>query len=129
MSARLAEARAALAQVRAERHDEPPSLFDDPLTPVLDAVAANAGEEWITHALDAIRSAALIYSELTVDQVWPYVTEAVHDRKAMGAAMRRAAMAQLIERQHGEFRISERPDTHGRPVALWRSRIYQGGEQ
>ena len=50
MSARLAEARAALAQVRAERHDEPPSLFDDPLTPVLDAVAANAGE-----AYDAFR--------------------------------------------------------------------------
>ena len=124
---RLTEARAALDAYRASVEGQPPSLFDavepDPLTPALDSVEANAGPAWNQHALDAVRRAALEHPELTVDDVVPFISEPVHDRRALGAVMRRAAREGLIERVPGQFRNSTRPEAHFKAQALWRSRI------
>lgn len=132
MRARLTDARAALAQVHAERDARPPTLFDDPppLASQARAVASverNASSQWVEHAVEAVRSAARRHAELTVDDVHPFITEPVHDARAIGAVMLRAARAGIIERQPGRFRISARPETHSRPLALWRSRIYMRG--
>lgn len=78
----------------------------------------------MTHAAEAIRAAARSQPELTVDDVHRYLTEEPHDMRALGAAMRSAARAGVLERIPGQFRTSARPETHSRPLALWRSRIY-----
>lgn len=119
-----------------EQRARPVSLFDQPAPPesedsrraaqepAIRSVATNAGSAWARHASSAIRSAAHQHRELTVDDVWPFITEQVHDSRALGAAMLQAARAGFIERVPGAFRTSERPETHSRPLALWRSRIY-----
>jgi len=118
-----------------ERKARPVSLFDEPAAiPVesppteaaaIKSVAANAGSAWMRHASSAIRAAAHRSSTITVDDVHPFLTEQPHDLRALGAAMRQAARDGFIERIPGEYRTSERPETHSRPLAVWRSRIFE----
>jgi hypothetical protein len=129
MKARLEEAKAALDQARADRVEAPPSLFDPPVEVstvdrgYLRSVEENASDQWNAHALAAVRSAAMRHDELTVDDVWPFITEEVHDSRALGPVMLRASKAGIIDRVRGAFRTSDRPETHARPLALWRSLI------
>jgi len=126
MSSRLDEARAALDQARANRTPPAPTLFDDspPKERATRSVERNASDEWHEHAIEAVRAAARRRLELTIDDVRPFITKPVNDTLAIGAVMLRAARAGIIERQIGQFRISGRPETHSRPLALWRSLIY-----
>lgn len=131
---RLEAARAAFDEHREQRRARmeaaPRSLFDVPADETAQAivsVARNASEQWMAHAADAIRRAAELHPELTVDEVWPFITEPVHDTRALGAAMQAAARAGILERIPRAWRTSDRPETHSRPLALWRSRLYEGG--
>lgn len=128
---RIAEARAALAEHRAEQSTRAPSLFDPPVdepvtSPMMAALVAvenNASSQWNEHALEAVKRAAHIHAVFTVEQVHPFITEPVHDSRALGPVMRRAAKLGFIERIPDAYRISKRPESHARPLALWRSRI------
>jgi hypothetical protein len=124
MSSRLDDARRALDRVRADRAAQPPSLFDQPPA-YLQTVEANASEQWNEHALDAIRAAARVHPELTVDDVHPFITEPVHDLRALGPVMLRAARDGVIRRKPGAYRTSDRPETHSRPLAVWTSLLYR----
>jgi hypothetical protein len=121
---RLREAREALADYRTERVQRPPNLFDPPAAPYLESVENNASTQWMDHAVRAIRTAARIHPVLTVDEVHAHLSEPVHDMRALGAAMRRAAREHVIERCPGEYRVSLRSETHRRPLAVWKSRIF-----
>jgi hypothetical protein len=98
-----------------------------PLDEALASVERNASEQWNEHALDAVRRAAEIHEYLTADEVVPLITEPVHDKRALGAVLLRAAREGIIERVPDAFRTSSRPETHARPLALWRSRVVEVG--
>lgn len=86
--------------------------------------AGNADPAWKAVALDAVRRCAVRLREFTVDDVWRELNEATattHDARALGAVMRSAAKAGLVE--IGGWRESTRPEAHSRPVRAWRSKL------
>jgi len=124
---RLDEARAALEAVRAQQAERPLDLFGPPadLEPVTIAIAtaaAHTSTDWKRRALDAVHAAAVRHPELTVEDVdWPDDLEPDDDR-ARGGVMRAAARSGWIASTR-TYRPSERPETHRRPLLVWRSRI------
>jgi hypothetical protein len=123
VSRRLDEAVAALAAHREERLRKPPTFWSEPTDPV-DRVTERAGQRWRAHALEAVRQAASRSERITVDDVHRFLTEPTYDLRALGGVMREAARRRWIERDGHAYIVSARPETHGRPLALWRSRIH-----
>jgi hypothetical protein len=129
VSGRLDEALAALAAAR-EQRATPPNLFGPPaeLAPVTRAIESpyrHAPNEWQRLARDAVKTAASRHDLLTVDEVtWPDVE--LYEARARGGVMRRAARAGWIESTQ-TYRLSERPETHRRPLLIWRSLIHPDG--
>lgn len=73
----------------------------------------------------AIRACARLANggTFSTDDVWAFLgdgAESIGEPRAMGAAMRMAAEEGLIEATN-EFRPSDRPACHRRPVRLWRA--------
>lgn len=133
---RVRDALAAITQAREEREQRAPTLWDAleeqtahapaVVTPKERAIARagrHASDQWKEAAFEAVRAAALRHPDLTVDDVHPFLSEQTHDLRALGPVMLRAAREGVIERAKGEYRISERPETHARPLAVWRSLI------
>jgi hypothetical protein len=136
MSARVDATLAALADARAKRQQRPPTLFDPRALPdepptarpeatAMRSVERNAGRAWSNHVLDVTRRVATTSAELTVDDITPHIAEPVHDTRALGPVMRRAARLGYI-RPTGQYRTSERPETHSRPLRVWASCITEG---
>lgn len=93
----------------------------------LDRVAKGAGSEWVDHALGMIRLVALSRREFTSDDVWTVLEQPPNDPRALGAAMK-MAVNRGICMPTGVFRRSVRVACHRRPVAVWSSCVYVGGE-
>lgn len=92
-------------------------------------VEANASEQWIDVALEALRYVALRHERLTADDVWQRLDElpdvpAQHEPSALGVVLRQAVSKKIIERSVGEVMRSLRPSTHGRELRVWRSLLY-----
>lgn len=88
----------------------------------IDRVEAGS-DEWQQEAVAALRQLATRLPELTTDDLWR-VLERPDDLepRAMGAAMRSAVRAGIVERTD-RTRKSERVACHRRDVRVWRSLI------
>jgi hypothetical protein len=84
---------------------------------------AHADDQWMEDARQALVVCARRGSEFTTDEVWSWLdwfsTATTHDPRAMGAVMRWAVQARLIE-PTDRYTKSERPACHKRPVRVWR---------
>jgi hypothetical protein len=92
-------------------------------------VADNARAEWLERAFDAVQRCAESLSTFTTDDVWKALAAcdvSTHERRAMGAVIRRAAEASMIE-PTDDYRATERAEAHRGPKRVWRSRIYVEG--
>lgn len=103
------------------------SLFDPPTgedlrDEALDRVEANTDSGWMGHAAIAIGRIPPRWN-FTTDDIWAALAEvgvgAPHEPRAMGAAIRAAAHAGLIE-STGVYLKSTRPEAHARPIPVWR---------
>lgn len=126
-SPRVTEAANAFEQWRqAQRREQEvrPNLFAVPLTEdeAIESVGAHAGDEWRDHALEAVRCAATAFQYLTVDHVHLYLSEAPYDMRSLGSVMREAAKRGWIT-STGDYRTSNRPETHSRPLRVWLSQL------
>lgn len=76
-------------------------------------------------AVDAVRIVAYGKETFTTDDVWQTLGDegsGGEEPRALGAAMRDAAKARVCE-PTTEFRLSQRPCCHRRPVRVWRSLV------
>lgn len=124
MSRRLDEAREALAMFRHEREREPASLFgaEPSLANEGWRRPRSASKRWTGDALEAVRRAALSASHLTVDDVrWP--DDSTVDNRARGAVLIAACKAGVLVPTASY--VSGGPDRHGRPLRVFRSRLYR----
>lgn len=90
-------------------------------------VDEHAQPDWKTAVFTAIETLAHHQVDLTTDDIWHYlamhdITTQTHEKRAMGAVMRAAAKAGLIEAT-GNFRESERSVCHRNPKRVWRSLV------
>lgn len=121
-----------------------PSLFDPeavytPQAPIMDmadarrrrdkaidTVEAAADSSWKEAADYAIRKVAATRTEFTTDDIWQVLhdmsIEAPREPRALGASMRRAAAAGVIEPTN-RIERSARPVCHAAPKRVWRSRV------
>lgn len=91
----------------------------------MDSVDSNANEAWKTAALQAVKRCAMHRIKFTVDDVWEFFPDGapgVHDRRAMGPVMRRAASENWIEAT-GEYRPSTQVTGNAGPRRVWKSLI------
>ena len=83
-----------------------------------------AGENWLSHALDAIRSAAMDARKLdgrfTSDDVYARLKWHPKDNRAMGVAMLRAQKLGIMV-PTSNFVSSTRPSKHSCPARIWMS--------
>ncbi len=89
-------------------------------------VDANADGNWRATTDSVIRMCAGRYPEFTTDNVHAALVltgAKTHEMRALGPAMSRAARRGIIEATD-RYEQSLRRECHGRPVRLWRSRIY-----
>ena len=96
------------------------SLLDD----ALERVEGNADARWKDACVDTIHRLALEREDFTTDDVWEAMDPEArtHERRAMGAMMRRAADRGWI-RPTTLYKPTARPEAHGRPVRVWASRL------
>jgi len=90
----------------------------------IDRVEVSAGEQWMEHAMAAIRTVARSSPTFTTDNIWPLVQDPPSDVRAMGAAMRRAVRLGLCRRTEQTIR-SLRSKCHRRDVRVWRSMFFE----
>jgi hypothetical protein len=80
-------------------------------------------EDWTARALNVVKRIARRNSTFTTDDVWEKLGE---DRpaepRALGSVMRTAVSSNIC-RSSGGYRQSRRPESHKRPVLVWRSAI------
>lgn len=89
------------------------------LQAALDLVEANAPADWKNAATAVLARLAATGEPFTTDDVWAALPRPPEPR-ALGALIRSAAIAGKIRRVG--WRISERPECHRRPVAMWTGR-------
>lgn len=97
------------------------SLLDE----ALGRVDANADAVWKEDVLNAIHRLALTVEDFTTDDVWEAVRlneSTTHEPRAIGALMKRAADRGWI-RPTPTYRKTTRPEAHGRPIRVWKSRL------
>ena len=89
----------------------------------------NANINWKTMALAVIRDVARTKPFLTADDIREVLDTkdvCTHDTSALGGVIRQAVKAGYITGT-GEYKKSERPATHRRPLPLWQSLVWKGG--
>jgi hypothetical protein len=95
-------------------------LADEGMIAALD----NAGTKWEQAADQAVRTVARLRVTFTADEVWDYVHHhnlpEPPNRAALGAVFKSLSRAGVI-RQTGEWRNSQRPETHTRPLRVWQA--------
>lgn len=79
----------------------------------------HADGAWLVAAQAVVRHLAETRREFTTDDVWRSLAS-TREPRALGAVMRWAAAAGLVENTHQTV-PSTRPECHARPVAVWRS--------
>ena len=88
------------------------------------AAIEHAGTEWEQAADQAVRTVARLRVTFTADDVWDYVFHhhlpEPPNRAALGAVFKALSRAGII-RQTGEWRNSQRPETHTRPLRVWQA--------
>jgi hypothetical protein len=93
------------------------------LDEAVERVGTHADGNWVDEARQAVVVCARRGGEFTTDEVWSWLdwfsTATTHDPRAMGAVMRWAVQARLIE-PTDRYTKSERPACHKRPVRVWR---------
>ena len=97
------------------------------LDAALEKVESNADPEWKAAALEAVRSCAKNMPEFTTDQVWRILARTdygTHEPRAMGAIMRQAVSLGWVK-PTDQYRTSERPECHKRPVKVWYSNLWK----
>ncbi len=115
-----------------DERDEQPNLFDALLgkslaDAAIERVDEHANEEWKSAALDAVSLCASAYSLFTTDQVYEVLVRydvETHERRAMGAIMRRAKTAGWIA-PTDDYWPTARPEAHRNPKRVWRSLIQE----
>jgi len=89
---------------------------------------AGASEAWKAAAAKAIYDAAVANPKFTSDEVWVILQSkgigAPDEPRAMGPMIRNAALNGLI-RKTGYTKVSNQPHNHARPVAVWKSGVYE----
>lgn len=99
----------------------PSPTGDDLRDQALADVETNADPAWLAKAEQVIRSIPGGWT-FTTDDVWFRLGEigvgAPREPRAMGAAITAAAKAGLIV-NGGQYRKSERPQAHARPIPIW----------
>ena len=90
----------------------------------------HANAAWKYAADVATLEAALDLQELTADDVVQRMDPTVdtHEWRALGPVLTRAAKAGWIEKANGKTKNCERANCHSAPLTVWRSLVYQGGE-
>lgn len=87
-------------------------------------VDEHANPDWKDDAYAAVVQLTETMSEFTTDDVWYSLKDsqrgATHERRAMGAIMRKAARAGLIEPTE-RYLTSTRAICHSAPKRVWRS--------
>lgn len=92
----------------------------------IDRVELNADNRWKEAAAEVVRRVASDRAEFTTDRIWALLEKdhpnlgPPHEPRAMGAVMRKAAKAGLIEKTDRVTR-TERPEAHRRDITVWRS--------
>lgn len=89
----------------------------------IEQVEGNADVLFMDAAARAIEHVAKTMHEFTTDDVEPVCMITAAEPRAWGAAMTKAARDGVIE-QTDRIRRSNRKQSHCRPKALWKSRIY-----
>lgn len=90
-------------------------------------VEAHADIDWKQSAELAVANAAR-RGLFTTDDVWAVLdagTASTHEPRALGAIMRRMAKDGFITATD-EWRVSSRPECHGRHVRVWRGLTTEG---
>jgi hypothetical protein len=84
----------------------------------------HADRDWKQAAYDAVSDLALFCEHFTTDDVHERLGDDVrtHEKRAMGAIMRRAARDGLIEATD-RYVESARPEAHRNPKRVWRSLV------
>lgn len=95
----------------------------------VDRIIRETGESepgWLRAAVQAVTDIASVSEKFTTDDVWAELesrgVDAPRERRVMGSAMRVAKQAGVC-RSAGEWRASTRPESHSRPVMVWRSLV------
>lgn len=86
-------------------------------------VEANADVEWKLAAELVVHLLAAQLGTFTSDDVWEGLVDgsaSTHEPRALGAVLKRVAKDGVIA-PTDEWRISRRPECHGRPVRVWRA--------
>ena len=93
-------------------------------------VDKTANRCWVDAAVTCVGALARLYPRFTTDSVWEMLEscgERTHEPRAMGAVMKKAVKAGVVE-PTGEYRPSDRVACHGRPVAVWHSKMFGWGD-
>lgn len=111
-----------------------PNVLNDPdearrvLTEdAIEAARRGADQAWFDAAMRGVRVLAKKQQYLTSDDVWSWINPLcirTGDPRAMGAVMRCSFRDHYIEPTR-EWRSSDRPACHGRPIRIWKSLTYQ----
>lgn len=97
------------------------------LDAALERVEAHADAEWKQAALEAVRLCARQMPEFTTDQIWKVLDRTdygTHEPRAMGAIMRQAVGLGWVKPTN-QYRTSDRPECHKRPVKVWDSMLWK----
>jgi hypothetical protein len=83
-----------------------------------------ADAEWWQAAVSAVVFCAHRSGTFTTDDVWVMIPAEFQTRepRALGAVMRNLQDQGVIS-PTGEYRPTQRPKAHGRPVRVWRGRL------
>lgn len=91
----------------------------------LDTVEAHADQQWFAAALLRVKAASYAADTFSSEHVWALLDVdkigPPPEPRALGAVFRRAVRDGLIEATN-EWVRGTRPDSHGRPVRIWRRR-------
>jgi hypothetical protein len=92
---------------------------------------ADAGYEWKVWILEAIREVALRHPTFTADDVEDWRLKhggpSVHERRALGAQMKKAAKAGYCATTNESLASRQRVN-NSRPMQVWRSLLYRRDE-
>jgi hypothetical protein len=86
-------------------------------------VEANADQDWMIQATLVIELMSKVYDRFTTDDVWRELGRrdlTVREPRAIGAAMKKAKGKGVIA-PTGNYVPSARPESHCRPIRVWRS--------
>lgn len=79
---------------------------------------------WKELAYATVRKVAESKSEFTPDDIWATGLQKPNDARALGAVMRRANSAKLIEKT-GRVQPTTQPESHGTDITIWRSLVFR----